>query len=979
MTQFSAPSSDVPSPNDAPDIVSLGPDNPLDLMGTGDAYLVVSGAVYLFVQKYEDGSPVGDRIGGGIFETGAIVFGFPEIPDDLHIETSSEPDTRVIRFTREKIHQAFNAEGSGQLRGAIAEGIGKYVEATSKALMFERHFGRSESLELGKTSKAIADTTLLSKNLVWVRPQEAIKWPLAYADSEGAPARPISRLLIATTSQEVKIDPMSTEQLAVSGDLGSSLDALLLALAHSLRDRCESRQLEFTSRLEHRDVIENRQKHDLFQNLVRASDGKDPIPIIEASDTPIEAASRRVAALSGVRVPASLMIRPRRWISPPEAVARSAKCRVRKIKLPEKWWHADLGPFLGRMKDGRPVSFQPNGKSYLAEVFDDGGWSSQLKLTAENIAEIELEAWQFLPSLPPKIQKKMQLVNFVFRGASRDFRVIIIASIVVSIVNLIVPFATGSLVQVVIPDANTEQLLILILVLVSAAFSVASFNLVQSLAIQRMESRATTIAPAAILDRLLGLPSAFLRKYQAGDLARRVISAEHLRSSISVGTIRALTSLIFASSYLIFIFFYSWKFGLLALSVMLFAVVVSVVSYRVSLKQMMKAQKTTGFLDSILLEYFTGIAKLRTAAAEVRAFRRWSEAFGTLRQATVLSGKISNAVKAFEGALPLLGMLVAYWLQGHLMEQSQVLTHEHHVTGAVSPGMFLAIYSALAACIASASSLGAAMQPYMAAYPIYKRIKPIIDAIPMDATVHEDPGVLAGNVTVSHVTFSYIANKPPVLNDVSIEASPGEFIAIVGSSGSGKTSLLKVLLGLETPQRGDVYFDGRSVKRLDPVSLRRQIGTVTQDTRILGDSVISVIRGFGEYSMEDAWNAVRLANVEEDIRKMPMGMHTVIDPSLISGGQLQRILLARALISGPAILVLDEATSALDESSQRIVMENLDVLNATRIVVAHRLSTIAKADRIYVMDKGQIVQQGTFEELVEQDGQFKALASRQMI
>jgi NHLM bacteriocin system ABC transporter ATP-binding protein len=979
MTQFSAPPPDPPSPSDVSDIVSLSPENPLDLLGSGDAFVVVSGAVYLFVQKYEEGSPVGDRIGGGIFEAGAIVFGFPEIPDGLHIETSSEPDTGVIRFTRQDIHQAFNAEGSGQLRDGITEGIGKFVEATSKALMIERNFGRSESLELGKASKAIADTTLLSKKLVWVRPQEAIEWPLAYADSEGAPARPISRLLIATTSREVEIDPMSTEQLAVSGGLDSSLDALVLALAHSLRERCESRQLEFASRLEHRDVIENRQKHDLFQNLVRASDGKDPIPIIEASDTPIEAASRRVAALSGVRVPASLVIQPRRWISPPEAVARSAKCRVRKIKLPEKWWHANLGPFLGRMKDGRPVSFQPDGKSFLAEIFDDGGRSSQLKLTTENLAEIELEGWQFLPSLPPKIRKKMQLLNFVFRGAGRDFGVILLASFVVSIVNLIVPFATGSLVQVVIPDANTEQLFILILVLVSAAFSIASFNLVQSLAIQRMESRATTIAPAAILDRLLGLPSAFLRKYQAGDLARRVISAEHLRTSISVGTIRVLTSMVFAGSYLIFIFSYSWRFGLLALGVMVFAILVSVVSYRVSLQQMMKAQKSSGFLDSILLEYFTGIAKLRTAAAEVRAFRRWSEAFGTLRQATVLSGKIKNAVKAFEGSLPLLGMLAAYWLQGHLMEQSQVLANEHQGSGAVSPGMFLAIYSALAACIATASSMGASMQPYMSAYPIYKRIKPIIDAVPMDASVHEDPGVLAGNVTVSHVTFSYVANKAPVLNDVSIEAGPGEFIAIVGSSGSGKTSLMKVMLGLESPQRGDVYFDGRSVNRLDPVALRRQIGTVTQDTRILGDSVISVIRGFGEYTMEEAWNAVRLANAEDDIRQMPMGMHTVIDTSLISGGQLQRILMARALISGPAILVLDEATSALDETSQRIVMENLDVLNATRIVVAHRLSTIAKADRIYVMDKGQIVQQGTFDELIEQDGQFKVLASRQMI
>ena len=229
------------------------------------------------------------------------------------------------------------------------------------------------------------------------------------------------------------------------------------------------------------------------------------------------------------------------------------------------------------------------------------------------------------------------------------------------------------------------------------------------------------------------------------------------------------------------------------------------------------------------------------------------------------------------------------------------------------------------------------------------------------------------------MTFHYQQDLPPALQDVSFKVRPGEFVAFVGPSGSGKSTLLRVLLGFEEPDSGSVYFDGQDFSRLDVQAVRSQIGVVLQSGRIMAGDFFTNIVGSTAHTLEDAWEAARMAGLAEDIEAMPMGMHTVVSEgaNTLSGGQRQRLLIARAIVSKPRIVFFDEATSALDNRTQAIVSESLERLNATRIVIAHRLSTIRNASCLYVMERGRIVQSGTYDALVALEGPFADLARRQ--
>jgi len=265
--------------------------------------------------------------------------------------------------------------------------------------------------------------------------------------------------------------------------------------------------------------------------------------------------------------------------------------------------------------------------------------------------------------------------------------------------------------------------------------------------------------------------------------------------------------------------------------------------------------------------------------------------------------------------------------------------------------------------------------------PMYQRAKPILEARPETNAALEDPGRLMGAVEAVGLGFAYEGANRATLRQVSIKAAPGEFVAIVGPSGSGKSTLLKLLLGFHQPSAGAVLYDGKPLRRLDPVKVRRQIGSVIQNGELIqGNIYFNIMGAAKDADEEDAWDAARLAAVDDDIRAMPMGMHTFVPHGggTFSGGQKQRIMIARALSRKPRVFLLDEATSNLDNTSQAKVMRNLRGLNATRIVVAHRLSTVRDADRIYVMDQGTVVESGTFDQLMERKGLFARLASRQM-
>jgi len=261
------------------------------------------------------------------------------------------------------------------------------------------------------------------------------------------------------------------------------------------------------------------------------------------------------------------------------------------------------------------------------------------------------------------------------------------------------------------------------------------------------------------------------------------------------------------------------------------------------------------------------------------------------------------------------------------------------------------------------------------------RIKPILEAEPEVSKLKSDPGAFVGSITLSHVDFRYTASGPKILDDLSIHVSPGEFVALAGPSGGGKSTILRLLLGFEIPDSGTILFDGQDLAGLDVMAVRRQLGVVLQSGFVAAGSIFENIAGSALVTVDEAWEAAADAGFADDIKNMPMGMYTIVSEggTNLSGGQRQRLLIARALVTRPRILLLDEATSALDNRTQAIVTESLRRRRVTRIVIAHRVSTIKDADQIYVLDEGRIVDRGTFDELADRKGLFASMIARQML
>jgi ATP-binding cassette subfamily C protein len=266
------------------------------------------------------------------------------------------------------------------------------------------------------------------------------------------------------------------------------------------------------------------------------------------------------------------------------------------------------------------------------------------------------------------------------------------------------------------------------------------------------------------------------------------------------------------------------------------------------------------------------------------------------------------------------------------------------------------------------------------AVPLYERSRPILHAMPESVSAVVETPELLGGIELARVSFKYTPDGPLVLQELDVQISPGEFVAFVGPSGSGKSTVFRLLLGFDSPSSGAVFFDGQDLCGLDARSVRQQIGVVLQQGTLLPGDIFTNIVGSSSLTLDDAWAAARQAGLEEDIEALPMGMHTFIAEGggNLSGGQLQRLLIARALAGKPRILLFDEATSALDNVTQEAVARNLERINATRVVIAHRLSTVRKADRIFVLEGGRVVESGNFDKLMKANGRFAELARRQM-
>jgi NHLM bacteriocin system ABC transporter ATP-binding protein len=548
------------------------------------------------------------------------------------------------------------------------------------------------------------------------------------------------------------------------------------------------------------------------------------------------------------------------------------------------------------------------------------------------------------------------------------------------VLGLFVPWVTVMLVDKVIPHSAIPDLAVLSVGLVIAALSSASVGVVRSLVMQQMEQQVDLAAQSALFDRMLRLPVAFLKSFTVGDLVDRVLGLQTIRQTLTGATLSSAISGLMSVMNVVMMFTYGGKLALIGLIAAVISLGVSGLLVVVQLRQERVLAASRGRAASIVLQLITGIAKLKAAAAVGRARALWAITYARQRDHFVDAQRTNNLQGIFQGAFTPLSMVALYYFAASAMSPPPGIEAGAAIPVALGVGAFLGFSSAYGQLLGGVSGLVGAMSSTLRALPTYERAKPLLTTPTESAANKLYPGVLSGSIELSGITFRYPNTETPVLRDLSFSIKPGEFVAFVGPSGSGKSTILRLLLGFETPEQGEVLYDGKPLSGLDIVGLRRQLGVVLQNGRVQPVPILDNIASGRPVSLDEAWDAVRKAGMEDDIKAMPMGMHTAMNDggTSLSGGQRQRLMIARALAGKPRILLMDEATSALDNKTQAIVTESVSRLNLTRITIAHRLSTITSVDRVIVLDQGQVVQDGSFAALMEAPGLFRDLAQRQL-
>lgn len=654
-----------------------------------------------------------------------------------------------------------------------------------------------------------------------------------------------------------------------------------------------------------------------------------------------------------------------------QQLAQQAGVSLRRVKLNGKnWWRDDAGPLLATLKvSGQPVALLPlaGGGGYRMEDLGDTQTRSVL-LDETTAAQLADGGFMFFRKFPARAIGLLDLLRFGLGTTRRDSVVMLVCGLLGGMLALFTPFATGLLVDKVIPNGRSDELLQLTILLITAALGVAAFELARSLALLRLEGRLGNASEAAVIDRLFNLPAPFFKNYAAGDLAQRAFSINSILHQLTSTTQSIVLSWVFGLFSFFYMFMLNWQLGLVAtaLVVLILVVTVGVNFWRLRMERQLYALQ--GAIASRILQILNGISKLRAGGAEDRAFVLWARDFAQQKQVDMKVRGLSNMLNVFNTSFLVLASATLFASIAFFQKD-------------ISTGVFVTFNTAFMQFLSATLALAGALTGSLSIIPLYERAKPILTTLPEQQESQIRAAPLQGEVEISRVSFRYAEDGPLVLDDVSIRVKKGEFVAFVGPSGSGKSTIFRVLLGFEKPQSGAVYYDRQELSGLDAGSVRRQLGVVLQNGKLMPGDIYTNIVGSSPLTLDDAWEAARMAGLADDIKAMPMGMQTVISEGAgtISGGQRQRLMIARALVNRPAVLLFDEATSALDNQTQAIVANSVRQLKATRIVIAHRLSTIIQADRIFVIVAGKVVETGNYSELMALGGHFAELSKRQQV
>ena len=637
----------------------------------------------------------------------------------------------------------------------------------------------------------------------------------------------------------------------------------------------------------------------------------------------------------------------------------------RTVKLDKGWYKNAIGVMLAEKKDGGVATLLP-GKISGYYFYDTDGQKKKLNEKTEEL--FKPEATAFYNPLPNKKLGVAALMRYAFGNLSYSDDILVVAvTFIVSLIGLITPKLNQILFSTVIESNSVKLLVSIAIFTICVSVSTTLFGVVNSLLNARITTKVSTAVQSATMMRILSLPTSFFKDYSAGELTSRSTYIGSLCQIIMGTTIATGLTSVFSLIYIAQIFAFAPSLVAPALVIILATVLLSLlttfVQMSVSKRQMEIGTKDSGLSYSLI----AGIQKIKLSGAEKRAFSKWGNLFAQNAQLSYNPPVVLKLNSVFSLTISMVGTIVMYYMA----VKSGVSVADYYAFNA-SYGMVSGAFLALVAIATTFAQIK----------PVVEMAKPILEATPEVAEVLTPVDRISGNIEINGASFRYKENEPPIFSNLSLKIKAGQYVAIVGKTGCGKSTLIRLLLGFEKPQRGAVYYDGKDISNLDLQSLRKKLGVVTQDGKLFqGDIYSNIVISAPHLTLDEAWEAAEVAGIADDIKAMPMGMHTMISEGTggISGGQKQRIMIARAIAPKPKVLIFDEATSALDNITQKKVSDALAELKCTRIVVAHRLSTIRQCDRIIVLDGGKIIEDGTYDELIEAKGFFAELVERQRV
>lgn len=954
----------------------------LCLDGAQNAWFIVSGQIDLFIVRTETGGVDTPWRHFITADAGSLVFGldFNGSASGMSLRGTCAEQTMFCALTIEHVQELAEDTGyAGSLEILIDEWVLRVSEAVSKDV---RPIPKAEGIPGGRERVLLGRGKVVraGRGIVWMQLRAGATFflgtELMTASQGDRPTLPVSPQTWMEGDEDSVLSTMATRLFITQPCFPSGLDLFHGAVSRCLAVNRRLRLVDEYNQIRRRAAFDNWLREAALADIasvLTAKDGHASIDLFGDLGDQLLAACKLVGEASDIEIKTPPGLRQSR--DKIFSIAKASRCRIRRVALRDQWWEQDHGPLLAfRVESNEPVAILKR-KTTLYELADPKT-KERIRINEVTAGLVQPFAVSFYRALPGAKLRNRDLLIFGLRGSISDLWTVVAMGVLIGLLGMVAPFFSGQLLDSLIPAADRTQLLEYTLGLVVAAFGALAFELVRAVAVMRLAGQMDASLQAAVIDRLLDLPSTFFRRYASGDLADRSLGIGQIRQVTTQAGTQAVVNCVSALIMFLFLFTFDWQMALAAVLPLFASLALPSIANLVQLRFQTRLFHIRGRISGLLFQLFDGVSKLRVAGAEDRAFREWSGRFAAQKRLAFQAGKVANVVQISNQVLPVISSAFLFGLYAYLRSEAV----NSHGDFRMTTGQFVAFYFTFINILSALLQVSTASLDLMGVFPLAERLKPIVETLPEVDSAKAHPGELSGEIEIWHVTFRYDKDGPTVLKDISLHVRPGEYVALVGGSGSGKSTLLRILLGFEQPEAGSVFYDGQDLGSLDVREVRQQIGVVLQSSRLIPTDIYRNIVGSSNLGMDVAWEAARMAGLERDIKAMPMGMHTIVSEGGVafSGGQRQRLMIARALARKPRILFFDEATSALDNETQRTVSESLDSLQATRIVIAHRLSTIMHADRIVVLKDGQPVQVGRYEELLHQKGPFADLAARQV-